>query len=30
MKALGVISGAIGIEDNKPEAIKILKELVKM
>jgi Na+-translocating ferredoxin:NAD+ oxidoreductase subunit C len=28
MKALGVNKGAIGIEDNKPEALKILKEKV--
>ncbi len=29
MKALGVAKGAIGIEDNKPEAIAILNEAVK-
>jgi Na+-translocating ferredoxin:NAD+ oxidoreductase subunit C len=29
MKALGVNKGAIGIEDNKPEAVKTLKSLVK-
>jgi Na+-translocating ferredoxin:NAD+ oxidoreductase subunit C len=29
MKALGVKNGAIGIEDNKPEAVKTLKSLVK-
>jgi Na+-translocating ferredoxin:NAD+ oxidoreductase subunit C len=29
MKALGVKKGAIGIEDNKPEAVKKLKEFIK-
>jgi electron transport complex protein RnfC len=29
MKAVGVNKGAVGIEDNKPEAIKKLKEAVK-
>ncbi len=29
MKALGVKNGAIGIEDNKPEAIQKLRDLVK-
>ena len=29
MKAVGVKKGMIGIEDNKPEAIKVLKEAVK-
>ncbi len=29
MKALGVKKGCIGIEDNKPEAIKVLKKLLQ-
>lgn len=29
MKALGVTKGYIGIEDNKPEAVKVLTEAFK-
>jgi len=29
MKALGVIKGAVGIEDNKPEAIRVMADAIK-